>query len=102
MKTVVVKQFASHLKSQKAYELWTDAEITAQIATFTPPEVSKQAVAAAAAAAEPAEKKARKPQSDETKAKAKATKAANKAAKAAGPPTPPPEPAGLAKAFKAE
>lgn len=31
------KQFAAHLKSQKAYAEWTDEEILAQRATWTPP-----------------------------------------------------------------
>ncbi len=47
MKTVVVKQFASHLKSQKAYDEWTDEEVTEALPGWTPPEVSKQALAKA-------------------------------------------------------
>lgn len=95
MKTVVVKQFASHLKSQKVYALWTDSEITAEIASFEPPAVSKQELAkssksstGSAEAAEPvadapnAGKKTRKPQSQETKDAAALKRAATKAAKA--------------------
>jgi hypothetical protein len=37
MRTVVVKQFASHLKSQKAYDEWNDDEIVAALTGWEPP-----------------------------------------------------------------
>jgi hypothetical protein len=37
MRTVVVKQFASHLKSQKAYDEWKDDEIVAALDGWEPP-----------------------------------------------------------------
>lgn len=91
-----VTQFAGHLWGQK--KEWTEEEILSAWETFTPPEVSKQALAgknktgstgsgekAAPVAddAEVAEGKVKKPQSEETKAKAKAKREANKAKKAA-------------------
>jgi hypothetical protein len=51
MRTVVVKQFASSLKTVKPYDEWVDADILSTLSTWTPPEVSKQAVAKAAAEA---------------------------------------------------
>lgn len=51
MRTVVAKQFASSLKAVKPYDEWVDADILDALSTWTPPEVSKQAVAKAAAAA---------------------------------------------------
>jgi hypothetical protein len=54
MRTVVAKQFASSLKSIKPYSEWADADILVALSTWTPPEVSKQAVAKAAAEAEAA------------------------------------------------
>ena len=102
----VVLQFASALKSKKAYDEWTDEDIMAEWDSFEPPAVSKKelerqskASTGSAAEAEPvadeegagaAAKKARKPMSEEAKAakaaKAAATKAAKKAAAAAAPP----------------
>ena len=97
-KVGTVNQFAGQLWAQK--KEWSDAEITAAWADFTPPEVSKQTLegkskrsgssVGSAAAAEPVadaadagEKKARKPQSEETKKAAAAKRAATKAKKAA-------------------
>lgn len=84
MHTAVVKQFASYLKDNKAYDLWTDEEILSQLASWTPPTISKRAAAAADGGSvvslsddEKAAKKAAKVQ------KMKATREANKAAKAA-------------------
>ena len=92
MKTVVVKQFSSHLKSKKVYAEWADDEIVAELATWEPPTVSKQELAgkskktppasAAASDSEEAPKK-RKPQSEETKKNAAIKRAATKAANAA-------------------
>lgn len=48
MKTVVAKQFASHLKSQKAYAEWTDEDIVSALVGWAPPAVSKQAAKKAA------------------------------------------------------
>jgi hypothetical protein len=82
MHTAVVKQFASYLKDNKAYDLWTDPEILSQLSSWTPPAVSKRAAAAADGGSvlslsddEKAAKKAAKIQ------KMKATREANKAAK---------------------
>jgi hypothetical protein len=93
MKTVVCKQFASHLKSQKAYEEWADSEITEAMASWTPPEVSKQALAKAekeasesGSVADASEAPAPKPKrvmSEEAKAAAAAKRAATNAAKKA-------------------
>jgi hypothetical protein len=100
-KVGTVNQFAGQLWSQR--HEWSDEEITAAWAEFTPPEVSKQEAAGkskrsgsstgSAAAAEPVadapdagEKKARKPQSEETKKAAAVKRAATKAAKAAAAP----------------
>lgn len=97
-KVGTVNQFAGQLWAQK--KEWSDEEITAAWAEFTPPEVSKQEAAGkskrsgsstgSAAAAEPVadapdagEKKARKPQSEETKKAAAEKRAATKAKKAA-------------------
>jgi hypothetical protein len=105
MKTVVAKQFASHLKGLKAYDEWADDEVTEALSGWTPPETSKQAVAKAekeasvagsesgsvagddaeAAPAAPAEKTKRK-WSDEAKAAAAAKRAAKKAAAPADAP----------------
>ena len=99
-KVGTVNQFAGQLWAQR--HEWSDEEITAAWAEFTPPEVSKQEAAGkskrsgsstgSAAAAEPVadapdagEKKTRKPQSEETKAAAAVKRAATKAAKAAAP-----------------
>lgn len=96
MKTVVIKQFASFLKTQKAYEEWADDEITEALGSWTAPETSKQAVAKAEkeasvagseagsvagddAEAAPAEKAKRK-WSEEAKAAAAAKRAAKKVA----------------------
>jgi hypothetical protein len=111
MKTVVAKQFASHLKSLKAYDEWADDEVTEALSDWTPPETSKQAVAKAAASvassesgsvagddaeaeapAAPAEKTKRK-WSDEAKAAAAAKRAAKKAAPASAPAEAAPAPA---------
>jgi len=43
MMTVRVKQFASDLKAKKGYEEWSDQDILTDLATWNPPEVSKQA-----------------------------------------------------------
>jgi hypothetical protein len=51
MKTVVAKQFASHLKSQKAYAEWTDEDIVSALVGWAPPAVSKQAAKKAAGSA---------------------------------------------------
>jgi ribosomal protein L29 len=103
MRTVVVKQFASDLKSRKPYEEWADEEIQAALADWKPPEVSKQAAAgktkksstgsaaeggesdgeAAGGGAAAAEKPKRK-WSEEAKAAAAAKRAAKKAAAAGG------------------
>jgi hypothetical protein len=102
MKTVVVKQFSSYLKGQKAYEEWADDEITEAMTTWTPPEVSKQAAAKAASAAAsvasdsasvasadvadaPAAEKPKRKWSEEAKAAAAAKRAANKENAAAAP-----------------
>ena len=42
MKTVVAKQFASHLKGMKGYDDWSDDDILAELSSWTPPEISKQ------------------------------------------------------------
>jgi hypothetical protein len=103
--TIVIKQFAASLKEKKAYDEWTDDEVTEALSTWTPPEVSKQAAAKAAKAAEStgadedsapaaegAPATAEKPKrqwSEEAKASAALKRAATKAAKAAGgAPTP--------------
>ena len=92
-----MNQFAGTLWSQvKEGKEWSDEEISAAWATFTPPEVSKQTLEGkskrsgstgsgeeAEPVADEAAKKPRKPQSEETKAKRAATTAANKAKKAA-------------------
>lgn len=62
MRTVVVKQFASHLKTQKAYAEWEDDEIKTALTSWTPPEPTEK---------KPKEPKAEKPKA-EPKAKAKA------------------------------
>ena len=100
-KVGTINQFAGQLWAQR--HEWSDDEITAAWADFTPPEVSKQEVAkskrsgssvGSAAAAEPvadaadAGKKTRKPQSEETKKAAAAKRLATKAAKAAAPAAP--------------
>jgi hypothetical protein len=94
--TIVIKQFAASLKEKKAYDEWTDDEVVEELATWTPPEVSKQAAAKAAKAAEapaeaapaaaaPAEgaEKPKRQWSEEAKAAAALKRAATKAAKAA-------------------
>jgi hypothetical protein len=92
-----MNQFAGTLWSQvKEGKEWSDEEISAAWATFTPPEVSKQTLEGkskrsgstgsgeeAEPVADEAPKKARKPQSEETKAAAAAKRAATKAKKAA-------------------
>lgn len=92
MKTVVAKQFASHLKTLKAYDEWTDAEITEAMATWTPPETSKQAIAKAEKEASESGSdagsvadapKPKRVMSDEAKAAAAAKRAATLAAKKA-------------------
>lgn len=95
MHTIVIKQFASSLKAQKAYDEWTDDEITEAHSTWTPPEMSKQAAAKAAAPAEPeaeavheveaaatasTAEKPKRQWSEEAKAAAAAKRAAKKAA----------------------
>lgn len=82
----VVNQFAGHLWGQK--KEWTDEEILAAWPTFTPPEVSKQALKKSeSVSGDEAEKKtgkgSRGPQSEEVKAAAKLKRAANKAKKEA-------------------
>lgn len=42
---VIAKQFASHLKDQKAYDAWTEEEMVAAFDSWTRPEVSKQEAA---------------------------------------------------------
>ena len=93
MKTVVVKQFCSALKSKKAYEEWADEEVIEELSTWEPPAVSKQelegkskkssAPASEAGSDAEGEKKKRKPQSEETKKAAAIKRAATKAANAA-------------------
>ena len=105
MKTVVAKQFASHLKTLKAYDEWADDEVTEALSGWTPPETSKQAIAKAekasdavaseagsdagsvaeapAASAEASAPKAKRVWSEEAKASAAAKRAAKKAASAA-------------------
>lgn len=84
----VVNQFAGHLWGQK--KEWTDEEILAAWPTFTPPEVSKQALKKSSGSVsgedEPEKKTgkgSRGPQSEEVKAAARLKRAANKAKKAA-------------------
>ena len=82
----VVNQFAGHLWGQK--KEWTDEEILAAWPTFTPPEVSKQALKKSeSVSGDEAEKKtgkgSRGPQSEEVKAAARLKRAANKAKKEA-------------------
>lgn len=88
MRTVVVKQFASHLKSQKAYDEWNDDEIVAALNSWEPP--AKAAKGDAEGSDDEAEKAtsaaAEKPKrkwSDEAKAAAKLKRAATKALSAA-------------------
>ena len=112
MKTVVAKQFASHLKTIKEYDQWSDDDILAELSGWTAPEVSKQelegkskkaksAAASIASAAAPADVEAdaadapaaeaapapkkRGPMSEEAKAAMAAKKAAKKAAAADAP-----------------
>lgn len=86
MPTVVTKQFASYLKTQKAYAEWEDDEIKAALDGWEAPVVSKQkerkSSAESAASGASAEKPKRK-WSDEAKATAAAKRAAKKAAAAA-------------------
>lgn len=103
MRTVVVKQFASHLKSQKAYEEWNDDEIVAALKGWKPPAKAAKPVAegsddeekpvpkkgkkaAAAAAASEAESEDEKPLSAAKKKPAKKTKAAAESESEAEPP----------------
>lgn len=92
-----MNQFAGTLWSQTkaSGKEWTDEEISAAFAEFTPPEVSKQTMegkskrSGSTGSGEEGEpvadeaKKTRKPQSEETKAAAAAKRAATKAKKAA-------------------
>lgn len=91
-----MNQFAGTLWSQTkaSGKEWSDEEISAAWATFTPPEVSKQTLegkskrsgsTGSGEEGEPVadEAKKRKPQSEETKAAAAAKRAATKAKKAA-------------------
>ena len=48
---VIAKQFASHLKDQKAYDAWTEEEMVTAFDGWTRPEVSKTKAKAASAAA---------------------------------------------------
>jgi len=104
MKTTIVKQFCSHLKEQKGYDGWTDSGVIEELATWTPPDVSKMSVASkskkesdaasvASAAPEPTTepkpKKAAKKAAD-TEAEPKPKKAAKKAAAAPEPVAPEP------------
>jgi nucleolin len=57
MRTVVVKQFASHLKGIKAYAEWEDDEITEALEGWEAPEKSKQAVRKDSAASAKSSKK---------------------------------------------
>jgi hypothetical protein len=84
MRTVVVKQFASHLKSQKPYSEWTDEDIVGSLDDWEPPTESKSAKKSATPAASESEsEKPKRKWSDEAKASAAAKRAEKKAAKKA-------------------
>lgn len=98
MHTMTVKMFASYLKGVKPYDEWTDETITEALSDWTPPELSKQAVARREKAASEAgsetgsvvssasgEEKPKRKWSEEAKQAAAAKRAATKAAKAAAP-----------------
>jgi hypothetical protein len=90
MKTVVVKQFASHLKGLKAYEEWDDGSIIAALSGWSapPPKATASGASAAASAASAgskattSSKKGAEPTEEEKEAK-RQKKAANAAAKKA-------------------
>jgi hypothetical protein len=87
MRTTVVKQFASHLKTLKAYAEWDDSDIQTALAEWTPPETSKRETkrkdSASSAASAASKEKPKRKWSDEAKAAAAAKRAAKKAAAAA-------------------
>jgi hypothetical protein len=105
MPVMHMQQFASHLKSLKPYEEWTDEAMLEALPGWTPPETSKHSVAKAAKAEKeastaasvasdsasdagsvataPAAEKPKRKWSDEAKASAAAKRAAKKAAPAA-------------------
>ena len=82
MRTVVVKQFASHLKSQKAYDEWNDDEIVAALTGWEPP-AKKEAATDSETEAAPKKKGRGKKVTSESEAEAAPKKKGKKTAAAA-------------------
>jgi hypothetical protein len=83
MKTVVVKQFASHLKGLKAYEEWDDGSIIAALSSWVaPPPKASASASSAASAGSKATASSKKASSAELSEEEKEAKRQEKAAKA--------------------
>jgi hypothetical protein len=85
MKTVVVKQFASHLKGLKAYEEWDNSSIIAALSGWSapPPKAASSAASAASAGSKATVSSASSKKTAELSEEEKEAKRQEKAAKAA-------------------